>query len=63
MAVEASPVGTKPPVAVDERNSKDGRHDLGDVAPSSTKTFSPQGIAGGSAIMPKLIEVFVCSAV
>ena len=58
MAVEASPVGTKPPAAVDERISKDGRHDLGDVAPSSTKMSFLQERSGGSAITPKLIEVF-----
>ena len=56
-AVEVSPVGTKPPAAVDERISKSGRHDLGDVAPSSTKTFSLQGRLGGSAFTPKLVEL------
>ena len=49
---------TQPPAAVDERISKDGIHDSGDVAPSSTKTSSVQGRSGGWAIMPKLIEVF-----
>ena len=34
-------MGTKPPAAVDERIAKDGRHDLGDVAPSSAKTGFP----------------------
>ena len=57
VAVEASPVGTKPPAAVNERISKDGGHDSGDVAPSSTKTSSLQGISGGSASTPKVIEV------
>ena len=60
VAVEASPVGTinKPPAAVDERISKDGRHDSGDVAPSLAKTSSLQGRSGGSAMAPKLFEVF-----
>ena len=51
-------MGTKLPAAVDERISKDGRHDSGDVAPSSTKTSYLQGRSGGSAFTPKLIEVF-----
>ena len=58
MAVEASPVGTQPPAAVDERISKDGGHDLGAVAPSSIKISSLQGRSGGSASTPKVIEVF-----
>ena len=58
MAVEVSPVETKPPAAVDERISKEGRHDSGDVVPSSTKTASLQGRSGGSVIMPKMIEVY-----
>ena len=43
MAVEASPVGTKPPAAVGERISKDGRHDLGAVAPPRSKCLSCKG--------------------
>ena len=58
MAVEASPVGTKPTAAFGERISKDGRHDLGVVAPSSIKTSSLQGRSVGSVSMPKVIEVF-----
>ena len=58
MAVETSPVGTKPPAVVGERISKDGRQDSGDVAPSSTKTSSQRGRSGGSAFTPKVIEVF-----
>ena len=57
VAVVASPVETKPPTAVGEHISKDGRHDLGDVSPFSTRTSSLQGRAGGSAIMPKLVEL------
>ena len=49
---------SKPPAAVGERISKDGRHDSGDVAPSSTKISSLEGRSGGSAYMPKVIEVF-----
>ena len=47
-AIEASPVESKPPAAVGERISKDGRHDLGAVVPLSTRTSSLQGRAGGS---------------
>ena len=60
VAVKVSPVGTKPPAAVGKRISKDGRHDWGAASPLSTMTSSLQGRAGGSAIMPKLVElVFV----
>ena len=52
-------MGTKPPADVDDRISKDGRHDSDDVAPSSAKTSSLQGRSGGSASTPKVIEVFV----
>ena len=45
LAVEASPVGTKPPVAVDERISKDGRHDSDAAAPLSNTISSLQGRA------------------
>ena len=56
VAVEISPVGSKPPAAVGERISKDGRHDLRSAAQSSTTTSSLQGIAEGSAFM-KLVEL------
>ena len=56
--MEVLPAGSKPPAADGERISKDGRHDLGAAEPSSTKSSSLQGRAGGSAYMPKLIEVF-----
>ena len=58
VAVGVSPVRTKPPAAVGECISTDGRHDLGDASPFSTRTSSLQGRSGGSAIMPKLVEVF-----
>ena len=57
LAVEASPVGTKPRAAVDERISKDGRHDSDAAAPLSTTIPSLQGRAGGSAFTPKLVEL------
>ena len=57
VAVEASPVGTKPPAAVDERISMDGRHDFGAASPLLTKTLSLQGRAGDSAFTPKLVEL------
>ena len=50
-------MGTKPPAAVGERISKDGRHDLGATSPLSTTTSSLQGRAGGSAFTPKLVEL------
>ena len=50
-------MGTKPPVAVDERISKDGRHDSDAATPLSTTTSSLQGRAGGSAFTPKLVEL------
>ena len=56
-ALEASPVGTKPPAAVDGRISMDGRHDVNAVAPHSTTLTSLQERAGGSAFMPKLVEL------
>ena len=52
-------MATKSPAAVGERISKDGRHDLGAASPLSTTTSSLQGRAGGSAIMPKLVELVI----
>ena len=51
-------MGSKPPAAVGERISKDGRHNLGGTAPLSTRAFSPeQGGAGGPVqSSPKLVE-------
>ena len=57
VALEASPVGTKPPAAVDGRISKNGRHDSDAAAPHSTTASSLQGRAGGSAFTPKLVEL------
>ena len=51
-------MGTKPPAAVDVRIYMDGRHDLNAAAPHSTTLTSLQGMrAGGSAFMPKLVEL------
>ena len=47
----------EPLAAVDERISKDGRHDLGDVAPFLTKTSFLKGRSGGSAKIPKVVEL------
>ena len=58
-ALEASPVGTKPPATVDGRISMDGRHDSNAAAPHSTTLSSLQGRAGGSAFTPKLVELVV----
>ena len=58
-AVEASPVGTKPPAAVDERICKDGTHDTDATVPHTTMTSSLQGKAVGSAFTPKLVESVV----
>ena len=58
-ALEASPVGTKPPAAVDGRISMDGRHDSDAAGPLATTTSSLQGRAGGSAFTPKLGELVV----
>ena len=58
VAIEASPVGSRPSAAVGECISKDGRHYLGAAAPFSTKTSSLQGRTGGSAITPKKVEIF-----
>ena len=55
--MEASPAGTKPPAAVGERISKDEKHDSDAALPLSTTTSFLQGRVGGSAIMPKRIEL------
>ena len=58
VAIEASPVGSKPLGAVGERISKGGRHDLGAAALLSTRaSFYEQGSAGGPVqSSPKLVE-------
>ena len=58
-AVEASPVGTKPPATVDEGIFKNGRHDSDAAAPHSTTLSSLQGRARGSAFTPKLVKLLV----
>ena len=58
VAIEASPVESKPPAAVSERIFKDGEHDLSAAAPFSTTTSSLQGRVGGPAITPKQVEIF-----
>ena len=50
-------MGATPPPAVDERISKDGRHDSDAAAPHSTATSSLQGRAGGSAFTTNLVEL------
>ena len=50
-------MGTKTPAAVDERISKDRRHDLDAASPLSTATSSLQGKAGGLAFTPELVEL------
>ena len=52
-------MGTKPPAAVDERISMDGRHDSDAAAPHSTMLSSLQGRAGGPAFTPNLVELVV----
>ena len=58
VAIGDSPVGSKPPAAVGDRTSKDGRHDLGAVVPLPTRASSlEQGSAGGSVqSSPKPVE-------
>ena len=57
VAVEVVPAWSKPPAAVGVRISKGEIRDFGAAAPFSTKTSSLQGIAGGSAFTPKLVEL------
>ena len=58
IAVDVSPVGSKPLAAVVVRISKGGRHDLGAAAPLSTRAFSlePGGAGGPVQSSPKLVE-------
>ena len=56
--VGAVSVSSKPPAGVDERISQGERHGFGASVPSSTRASSPHvGRAGGSAILPKLVEL------
>ena len=57
VAVDASPLGSKPSAAVGERISKDGRHVLGDASPFSTRAASLERRAGGLAFIPTLVEL------
>ena len=57
ITVEVVPAGSKPPAAVSVRVSTDERNGFGAAAPFSTKTSSQRGRAGGSAFIPKLIEL------
>ena len=50
-------MGRKSPAAVGERISEDGRRDLGDAAPFSTRTSSLQEKVGRLAIMLTLVEL------
>ena len=50
-------MGSKPPVAVAVRISKDERYDFDAAAPFTTKTSSLQGRAGGSAFTPRVVGV------
>ena len=52
VAVEALPVGSKPPAAVSVRISTGENHGFGTAAPLSTKTSSLRVRAGGSTFMP-----------
>ena len=56
--VEVLAVESKPPADVSVRISKCERHDFGTAAPISIKTSSLRGRAGGSAFMPKQVELF-----
>ena len=59
IAEEAMSAGSKPPAAVGVRISTGERHGFGAAAPLSPKTSSQRGTVGGSAFMPKLVEL-VC---
>ena len=58
IAVEVVPAGSKSPAAVVEYISKGERQYFGTAVPMSTMTSSLRERAGGSAFMPKLIELF-----
>ena len=55
--VKAVLAGSKPPAAGGVRISTGESHGFGASAPLSARASSVQGKAGGSAIMPKLIEL------
>ena len=59
VAVEAFPVGSKPPAAFGVRISKGERHDFGAVAPLLTRAPSLEQEISGSPVKspPKLVEL------
>ena len=57
VAVETVPVGSKTLATGGVRISTSKRHGFGASAPLSTRASFLQGRAGGSAIMPKLVEL------
>ena len=54
---EAMPAGSKPPAAIGVRISTGERHDFGAAASMSTKRSSLREREGGSAFIPKLVEL------
>ena len=52
-------MGSKSTAAVVVHISKDGRHHLGAASALSSTTSPLQGRAGGSTIMPKLVELVI----
>ena len=57
VAVEAVPERSKLSAAVGVRISTGETHNFGAVAPLSTRASSLKGRAGGSAFVPKMIEL------
>ena len=57
IAVEAVPVGSKPPAVVGVQIFTGERHGFDASAPLSTRASSLQRRAGGSAIIPKLVKL------
>ena len=58
VVVEAVSVSSKPPAGVDVRIAQSESHGFGASVPSSTRASPPHvGRAGGSATLPKLVEL------
>ena len=57
IAVKALPAGSTSPAAISVRISTGERQGFGAAAPLSTKMSSLRGRVGGSAFMPKLVEL------
>ena len=57
IAAEAVSAGSRPLVAVSVRISTGERLGFGALVPLSNKTSSLRGRAGGSAVIPKLVEL------